>query len=210
MSDLPSTSTSESQSATLVTRSKDKLRFVESIGYVSHLIFGAKLPSNGQVLQVFFYNVRFVNHGRKNCAKESAKLAVDAALVFWQQARIPTRGKDKCEIKLLQLYNEYRNLHKQSADKRSEAKKAEIEILKEKFDDLFDIASVDALNTMSIEEDKKFLLMQRQKGRQGCMAGVDMLLYGREQRSEQRKQKEEFRKRKYAELSQSMSNQSCK
>lgn len=84
MSDLPSTSTSESRSttSTLVTRSSDKLRSVESIGYVSHLIFGAKLPSNGQILQVFFYNLRFVNFGKQNRARECAKLAVEAALVF--------------------------------------------------------------------------------------------------------------------------------
>ena len=73
-------------------------------------------------------------------------------------------------------------------------------------DDLFDIASSNALNELCIEENKKFLLMQRQKGRPGCMAGVDMKLYGREQRSEQRRQKEESRKRKYSEVN----KQSCK
>lgn len=104
------------------------------------------------------------------------------------------------------MYDEYRNIHKQSANKRTEASKVKVENFKEKIDDLFDIASADALNKMSIEEDKNFLLMQRQKGRPGCMAGIDMTLYGREQRSEQRKQKEESRKKKYVELS----NRPCK
>lgn len=208
MSDLPSTSTSASQSSasTLVTRSSDKLRYVESIGYVSHIILGAKLPSIGQVLQVFFSNVRFVHIGRQNCARHSAELAVDSALVFWQQARIPTRAKDKCRDKLLKLYDEYRKVHKDSADKRPGSSKVKVENFKAKLDDLFDIASADALNEMTVEEDKNFLLMQRQNGRPGCMLGVDMKLYGREKRSQQRKQNEEARKRKYAE----MSNQPCK
>lgn len=208
MSDLPSTSASELRPTTsrLVTRSSDQLRFVESIGHVSHLISGAKLPSNRQILKVFFYNMRFVHFGRHNCSKQSAQLAVDAAIIFWQQARIPTRDKYKCQAKLVKLYDVWKNVHKESANKRSDRSKLNVNNFKETLDDLFDIACANALNEISIEEDKKFLLMQRQKGRPGCMAGVDMKLYGREQRSQQRKEKEESRKRKCLELN----NQSCK
>jgi hypothetical protein len=43
-------------------------------------------------------------------------------------------------------------------------------------DNLFDIAHANALNLMNIEEDKQFLILQRQRGRKGKMAGVDKAL----------------------------------
>lgn len=41
--------------------------------------------------------------------------------------------------------------------------------------------------------------MQRQKGRPGCMAGVDMNLHAREKRASERKEKEQLRKQKHDE-----------
>lgn len=201
MSDLPSTSSGEQQPTTSsrITRFSDKsLRHIEMIGDVCHQITGAKLPSNRQILQMFFYNMRFA----KFTAKGSAKLTVDAALIFWQQARVPTRETHKCAEKLLKLYEKYRSIQKKIQSKYPLSKTSEfIETL----DDLFDIASVDALDEMKIEEDKAFLLMQREKGRRGCMAGVDMSLNRREMRSQQRKEREESRKRKHDEMSQQSS-----
>ena len=40
-------------------------------------------------------------------------------------------------------------------------------------DDLFDVAQANALNMMKIEEYKQCLMAQPEKGRQGCMGGVD-------------------------------------
>lgn len=50
-------------------------------------------------------------------------------------------------------------------------------------DDLFDIAHADALGQMKNEEDKNFLMLQRQKGRPGCMVGVDQKLKHKEERT---------------------------
>jgi hypothetical protein len=47
-------------------------RLVFLVGNVNHQIFGAKLPSNRQVLAVLFYNMREV----KLSLSESANLAV--------------------------------------------------------------------------------------------------------------------------------------
>lgn len=69
-------------------------------------------------------------------------------------------------------------------------------------DNLFDIAHAEALTKMSIEEDRQFLIMQRQTGRPGSMCGVDKKLLMREKRSEFRKEKEQARKRKYDEIMQ--------
>ncbi|XP_050538877.1 uncharacterized protein LOC126904162 [Daktulosphaira vitifoliae] len=67
--------------------------------------------------------------------------------------------------------------------------------------DLFDIAQVDALNLMSLQEDKDFLLMQRQNGRPGIMLGVDMNIAQKEKRANERlKMSEKRRKRSYDEI----------
>lgn len=63
----------DSSVSSVKTRQADeKERQIALIGHVSHQIVGAKLPSNRQALQVFFYNMRFV----KLSAKESANLTM--------------------------------------------------------------------------------------------------------------------------------------
>ena len=49
-------------------------------------ITGAKLPSNGQVLRVLFYNMRKVNL----LLRPSAMLVIKEVEVFWEKTRIPT------------------------------------------------------------------------------------------------------------------------
>lgn len=201
MSDLPTTLSSALASVTtsITTRHTDEsLRKIDLIGDVPHQISGAKLPSNRQTLQVFFYNMRFMCV--KPNAKESAKLAVDAVMIFWQQARIPTSRAFYCIDKLLQLYETWKTIQKHIPEKRSDAQKEIANKFVERLDDLFDIAAANALQEIRIEEDKQFLIMQRQKGRPGCMAGVDMNLFLREKRSSERKEKEQARKRKHEEM----------
>ena len=43
-------------------------------------------------------------------------------------------------------------------------------------DDLFDISHANALNMIVLQEDKDFLLTQREKGRRGYMRSVDKTL----------------------------------
>jgi len=49
-------------------------------------------------------------------------------------------------------------------------------------DDLFDIAHQNALQIITIEDDKQFLVKQREKGRTGSLAGVDRKTTGIEKR----------------------------
>lgn len=189
---------SSSTTSTVNTRKADeKLRKIALVGNVSHQIVGAKLPSNKQILEIFFYNIRFV----KLDAKQSAQLAIDAALIFWQQARIPTRNRDKCVIKLLKLYDDWKILQKNPIEKMSAARKQKYDEFKNNLDNLFDISHVDAMNLMHNEEDKGFLVKQRENGRPGSMLGVDKKLADKEERSRQRKEQEEARKLKHAEAS---------
>lgn len=114
----------------------EKLRKIVMVGDVSHQILGSKLPSNKQVLQVFFHNIRFV----KLNAKDSARLAIDAALIFWQQARIPTREPHKCVDKLLKMYEEWKKLQKNRIEQMAAPMKKKYDEFVSNLDNLFDIA----------------------------------------------------------------------
>lgn len=65
---------------------------------------------------------------------------------------------------------------------------------KETLDDLFDIAHSNAINLIKIDEDKEFLLLQRQKGRVGCILSRDVKLAKKEQRKATQKDAEYKRK----------------
>lgn len=197
MSNIQPTSSAKRDSSTsgITTRKTDQKQKIDLIGATSHQITGAKLPSNRQVLQVMFYNIRFVGLN----ARPGAKLAVNAAELYWHQARIPIREEQKSVDKLMKLYDKWKNIQKTVPGKRSNAQKQIVETFLSSLDDLFDIATANALETIKIEEDKTFLTMQRQIGRPGCMAGVDMKLYEKEKRSHERREREQAYKRKQEE-----------
>lgn len=178
-------------------KADENLRVIKLVGNVSHQIVGAKLPSNKQLLEVFFYNMRFV----KLNARKSAELTIDAAFIFWQQARIPTRKRDKCADQLIKLYDEWKILQKNPIEKMSAERKEKLDTFMNKLNNLFDIAHADAMNLMHSEEDKEFLAKQREDGRPGSMLGIDKNLADKEERSRLRKEQEEARKAKHAEAS---------
>lgn len=129
----------------------------------------------------------------RNCgtadSKESANLVVKGILVFWEKARIPTKHEADCRTKLLRLYGEWQTLRKhakRSTDAHENAEKKFVDDL----DSLFDVAHLDALRLIKYEEDKVFLQLQRQKGRPGCMAGVDTNLPLQEQSARKKKHNE--------------------
>lgn len=162
-----------------------KLRADEQIfliGSPSTQILGSKLPSVGQVLSVFFYNVRTV----KLNTRESASLAVRECNIFWEKARIPVRAVQLCITKLLNVYEEWRALQKNSQKVGDSFKLKETEFIN-KLNNLFDIAHVNALNIMKIENDKQFLINQRLPGRIGCLVGVDKKLLEHENKAKKRK-----------------------
>lgn len=152
------------------------------IGHMSHQITGSKLPSNCQVLRSLFYNMRQVKLNNR----EAARLTIKEVLIFWEKAKIPTKHEKDCITKLERLYEEWRKLQKNAARSASTTQKQKIEDFKSTFDDLFDVAHQDALINTT-QEDRQFLLLQREKGRPGCMGGVDMKYVKLEQRKERRR-----------------------
>lgn len=161
------------------------------IGFMNNQITGSKLPSKRDCLSVLFYNMRLVNLN----LHDSSRLVVDECMIFWKKARIPTHDNSYCIKKLKKLYEEWRKLEKNKTRTTKIQKTHEIEF-EEQLDNLFDISHADALNLIKIEEDKQFLLKQRENGRPGCMLGADMKLAGIEKRKAIRKKEEDGRKKR--------------
>lgn len=159
------------------------------IGAVKHSITGTKLPSIGDVLRVLFYNLRY----RRLDLSASSVLVADEVILFWKKARIPTQNPDKIRAKIKTLYESWRGLQKSEVRAGEIYRKREAEYVGS-FEDLFDVAAQNALQTIKIEEDKQFLLSQRKKGRPGCMIGVDKKLASLEARKKIRQEKEKERK----------------
>jgi len=79
---------------------------------------------------------------------------------------IPKIGKE---------YKNWRVLQKGKTRKSQPQIKKE-EVFIDRLKDLFDIAHSNALQIIKIDEEKKFLLAQREKSRKGCMIGIDRKL----------------------------------
>ncbi|XP_053977478.1 uncharacterized protein LOC128875689 [Hylaeus volcanicus] len=163
------------------TRSSDKL-FI--LNYYEQQIVGAKLPSNGQVLRVLFYNMRKV----KLDLKTSATLVIKETEIFWEKARIPVKKTSDSIDKLKSLYQKWRTLYK-SVNRRTAIQIQREQEFKDSLDDLFDIAHANALEMIKIEEDKLFLLKQREKGRVGLMGASDRALAEKEKRKTLREER---------------------
>ncbi|CAI6372118.1 unnamed protein product [Macrosiphum euphorbiae] len=150
-----------------------KIRFnVFLLGNECSQITGGKLPSIKQVLLVFSYNLQVV----KINIRESPRLAVREIVIFWEKARIPVQEIQHCIYKLEKLYYEWRTVQKNST-KRTECQIKKEVVFTSKLDDLFDIAHANALNMLGVQEDRDFLLLQREKRRKGYMMGVDTKLF---------------------------------
>lgn len=164
------------------------------IGELQHQIVDDKLPSNRQVLSVFFFNTRLLGHTKE----ESVRLVVKEVEVFWEKAKIPTSKSDYCGKKVMKLYEEYRSLQKTVKQPHKSKNFLEAE---KKFTDnlenLFDISSMNAIKNLDVEV-KEFLLLQRQKGRPGTFPGINEQNQEKEERRLKRIEDEENRKRKWA------------
>lgn len=172
------------------------LRTSTSIYLVGHeysQILGSKLPSNKQVLCAFFHNHRNI----KLSVKDSAKIAVQEASVFWAKAQIPIRQEYHCVQKLVNLHTEWKILLK-GRNKDTETQRRKEEEFVDKLDDVFDIAHKNALQLMKNVVDKEFLLSQRKKGRPGSLIGVDFKAIQKEKRKLQLAEQESARKQMHA------------
>lgn len=85
--------------------------------------------------------------------------------------------------KIKKLFKELENLkkYKENKSKRSDGLRRKEETWNNNLDDLFDVAHANALEMIRIQEDRDFLLTQREKGRPGKMGSVDKTLSKKEE-----------------------------
>ena len=66
---------------------------------------------------------------------------------------------------------------KKSASRRTESQQKKENAFLSEFDNLFDVAHADAFTLITVQEDREFLMTQREKGRCQCMStAIDMKL----------------------------------
>lgn len=159
------------------------------VGCTNHQILGAKLPSNRQVLSVYFYNTRVV----KLSEQESARLVADEVAIFYAKARIPTASPHNNLLKVLKLKDEYRELQK-NRNKTFQSHIDKEKAFVEKLDDLFDMSHNDVMNMIKDKTVLDFLMAQREKGRSGCLLGVAQKEQEVERKRETRIEQEEARR----------------
>lgn len=143
------------------------------IGYSCSELVQTKLPSVKEVMCLFFHYKNVVKHTNR----ESASLTASDVMTLWQKASIPTKEKQHVITKVLKYFKEWQNLkkNKENKSKRSAAIKQKEDKWQSNLNVLFDIAHSNALNMITIEEDKQFLLKQREMSRPGKIGNIDRI-----------------------------------
>lgn len=151
------------------------------LGHFQEDITSSGLPTNKEVLRKFMFH-----HQEKGlCVGESAKVAVNATVSFWNRARIPTQRIDSAIRKFNKLLKYYHAL-KANRLKQHDCYRAKEGLFKADLDNLFDISAKNWETTMSNEEDKEFLRMQQIDTTSCSMAGIDKTLAQTESRKRMR------------------------
>lgn len=175
-----------------VTRSKDKYFLLDFIVKKFH---GSKLPSNRDALGVFLR--RHVEE--KETIRESATKTIRDLIPFWVgKARIPVRPEHHAIKQLEILFQTWKDL-KRLRNRRTPAQIKKEETFVDNLDDLFDISHANALSMIVLQEDKEFLLAQREKGRRGTIGSVDKTLSAKEERIMHKRKDEDMRKKRSRE-----------
>ncbi|ESO02774.1 hypothetical protein HELRODRAFT_174188 [Helobdella robusta] len=121
----------------------------------------------------------------------------DKVMDVWNKARIPTTYHTHVVEKVKSVVDDYK-LIKKNKNRQSEAQRAREKEFEEKKHMMFDIAHQHAMQLIRIQEDIEFLEDQR-GSRRMQMSGIDKDLTKKEERTEQRKCKEEERKEREQE-----------
>lgn len=155
-------------------------------------ILGARLPSREQVLLFFLYQRQVL----KKSVPDSVSATSEKLKSIWDKARLTTKTDVNIRRNVKKLFEEY-NALKKDRKKTTEGAVLKQKIWKGDLVDLFDISSADVLERRDVlDEDKRFLLLQREDRTSSSMAGVDTIELAKEKRKKEAAEKLENRKRK--------------
>lgn len=151
-----------------------------------------QLPTLRQVLRRFH---EYLKH-EKN-VRQSVHLVLEELMEVWGRAAIPTKNNKHCVEKLEFIHKRWLLL-KKNKSRASQSQTDRENLFTVELDKVFDIAHVDALNQIRIEEDKKFLIDQRSE-RKMAITTLDQELAAKLERAEKRKRQAELLKQKAIE-----------
>ncbi|KAM4041451.1 uncharacterized protein ACNLHF_012478 isoform 1-T2 [Anomaloglossus baeobatrachus] len=133
---------------------------------------GARLPSKEQVLLVFIYYHKEMKE-TLSCAAKSTTIKLQEV---WKNASIPVMTEENIRTRIQKLYKEYQHLGKEKSRNTDKANK-KLQIWKGDLVELFDIARQNVMSMNSVlEDDKAFLMSQRENCMSSSMSGVDKVL----------------------------------
>lgn len=135
-------------------------------------------------------------HVSKN-VKDSAHTVIQELIEVWNKSGIPTRQPNHCIEKLIKVHKNWLLL-KKNKTRASEAQRKRENLFIAELDKLFDIAHSNAINSITISEDRDFLIDQRDK-RKMIITSIDKKLEKTKERSLKRKQRAEELRQKAAE-----------
>ncbi|KAG0726254.1 hypothetical protein GWK47_036984 [Chionoecetes opilio] len=169
-------------------RSMDVVWLLEKSSTSSFL--GNRLPSRGEVLQVFLFTTR----SRRRFFLLQQLLPLRRSWKCWRRCEHSDVGCSWVKKKILKLYEEYGALAK-SKSRKTETEEMKRCIFRDSLEDMFDIVHSKAMEAKIPEEDKAFLEAQRED-RQSCsMAGVDEKLKRATEEKRRKRQRMEMRRR---------------
>lgn len=119
--------------------------------------------------------------------KDSAHIIIQELIEVWNKTGIPTRQPNHCIEKLIKLHKNWLLL-KKNKTRASEAQRNRENLFTAELDKLFDISDSNAINSITISEDRDFLIDQRDE-RKMIMTSIDKKLEKAKERSLKRKKK---------------------
>lgn len=155
-------------------------------------ILGARLPSREQVLLFFMYQHQVL----KKSIPDSVSATSEKLKNIWGKAKLTTKTDANIRKNIKKLFEEYQALKKER-NRSTDGAELKRSIWKGDLEDLFDISSADILERRDIlDEDKSFLISQREDRSSSSMAGVDVIQVAKEKKEKEAAEKLENRKRK--------------
>ncbi|XP_057331332.1 uncharacterized protein LOC130671453 isoform X1 [Microplitis mediator] len=136
-----------------------KNRHIYLVGLQSSAFSTRKLPSQRQVLSVFFYHL----HSLKKSARESTRDVLNDVYEIWSLTGIPTVKRQNAVLKIKKLYDELASI-KKSKSRNTQTQKLREILYSQKLDKIFDIALKKNFDQLT-ETQKEFLLNQRSEHR---------------------------------------------
>ncbi|KAG0704764.1 hypothetical protein GWK47_002736 [Chionoecetes opilio] len=155
-------------------------------------ILGARLSSREQVFFFFMYQ----HHVFKKTVPDSVSATSEKLKAIWDKAKLTTKTDANIRKNVKNLFEEYQAL-KKDQNRITDGAELKRKIWKGDLEDLFDISSADVLERRDIlDEDKSFLISQREDRSSSSMAGVDVAEVAKEKKKKEAAKKLENRKRK--------------